>query len=366
MTHLWAESYDRDVADVLAIQSEVAGKIARSLTLALRRPRGDGEQQASFPAYELCLRGKFFRDQATEEGARKAIEYFQRAIEIAPGYGPAHAGLADCYRLLGAPGWEVEQPADLLRKAKVGAERALALDPQSSEAHAVLSMVKLDYEWDRAGSEREVQEAIRLNPSSVQAHQYYSSTLTTMGRVDDAIAEAHRAMELDPLSAIAGTSLAIRYWYAGRIDQAIAEFNKTLEVNPKFGVAHWGLAQCYRQRGDTTREIEELRRAVELSGRSAYMRAHLAYGLATSGDHEGAMAIRRELEAEGRGRYTSPYHLALIAAGLGDRPTMMHALERAFADRSGWMVFLPVEPEFEPVRQTQEFERLLARVQPTR
>jgi len=365
MTHLWAESYDRDVSDVLAIQREVAMKIAHSLTLALRRPHTEGgPTAASFPAYELCLRGKFFREQATEEGARKAIEYFQRAIAIDPTYAPAHSGLADSYRLLGAPGWEVEQPADLLQKAKAGAERALALDPESSEAHAVLSMVKLDYDWDLAGSEREVLEAIRLNPSSVQAHQYYSSTLTTMGRMEESIREAHRAMELDPLSAIAGATFGIRYWYAGRIDEAIAEFNKTLEANPEFGVAHWGLAQCYRQRGDTARELAALRRAVSLSGNSAYMRAHLAYGLATSGDREHALAIQHELEAEGRERYASPYHLALIAAGLGDRDAMMRALERAFADRSGWMVFLPVEPEFSGVRQLAAFQQLLARVKP--
>jgi len=365
MTHLWAESYDRDVSDVLAIQREVAMKIAHSLTLALRRPHAEGgTTAASFPAYELCLRGKFFREQATEEGARKAIEYFQRAIAIDPTYAPAHSGLADSYRLLGAPGWEVEQPADLLQKAKAGAERALALDPESSEAHAVLSMVKLDYDWDLAGSEREVLEAIRLNPSSVQAHQYYSSTLTTMGRMEESIREAHRAMELDPLSAIAGATFGIRYWYAGRIDEAIAEFNKTLEANPEFGVAHWGLAQCYRQRGDTARELDELRRAVSLSGNSAYMRAHLAYGLATSGDREHALAVQHELEAEGRERYVSPYHVALIAAGLGDREAMMRALERAFADRSGWMVFLPVEPEFGGVRQLPAFQQLLARVKP--
>jgi TolB-like protein/DNA-binding winged helix-turn-helix (wHTH) protein/Tfp pilus assembly protein PilF len=365
MTHLWAESYDRDVSDVLAIQREVAMKIAHSLTLALQRPRTErGSTAASFPAYELCLRGKFFREQATEEGARKAIEYFQRAIAIDPSYAPAHSGLADSYRLLGAPGWEVEQPADLLRKAKAGAERALQLDPESSEAHAVLSMVKLDYEWDRAGSEREVLEAIRLNPSSVQAHQYYSATLTTMGRMEEATNEAHRAMQLDPLSAIAGATLGIRYWYDGRLDEAIAEFNKTLEANPEFGVAHWGLAQCYRQKGDTVRELDELRRAVTLSGNSAYMRAHLAYGLATSGDRERALAIQHELEAEGRERYESPYHFALIAAGLGDREGMMRALERAFADRSGWMVFLPVEPEFGGVRQLPAFQQLLARVKP--
>jgi TolB-like protein/DNA-binding winged helix-turn-helix (wHTH) protein/Tfp pilus assembly protein PilF len=361
MTQLWAESYDRDVSDALAIQSEVAMKIARSLELALKRPRAPGAAPSS-AAYELTLRGRAYREQATEEGTRKAIEYFQRAIAVDPSYAAAHSGLADCYRLLGAPGWEVEQPAELLQKAKAGAERALALDSQSSEAHAVLSMVKLDYEWDQAGSEREVLEAIRLNPSSVQAHQYYSSLLTTMGREEDAIRAAQRAKELDPLSAIAGTSLAIRYWYAGRIDEAIAEFRRTLDANPEFGVAHWGIAQCYRAKGETARELEELRRAVALSGNSAYMRAHLAYGLARSGDRAAALAIRGDLAAEGRERYASAYHAALIAAGLDDRPAMMAALERAFADRSGWMVFLKVEPEFASMRELPEFQRLLARV----
>ena len=147
---------------------------------------------------------------------------------------------------------------------------------------------------------------------------------------------------------------------------AIAQFSKTLETSPEFAIAHWGLAQAYRASGGTARELDELQRAVDLSGNSAYMRAHLAYGLAASGERERAMAIQRELETEGRERYTSPYHLALIAAGIGDRDAMMRALERAFADRSGWMVFLPVEPEFERVRQTPEFQRLLARVQPMR
>jgi TolB-like protein/DNA-binding winged helix-turn-helix (wHTH) protein/Tfp pilus assembly protein PilF len=364
MTHMWAESYDREAADVLGIQREVAIKIARSLTLALKRPPAAAGQSASFPAYELYLRGKFFREQATEEGARKAIEYFERAITLDPSYAPAHAGIADCYRLLGAPGWEVEQPATLLQKAKVGAERALALDMQSSEAHAVLAMVKLNYDWDLAGSEREIREAIRLNPNSSQAHQYYSSTLTTMGKFDEAVAEAHRALELDPLSPTAGTTLAIRYYYAGRTAEAMAQFSKTLEVNPAFAVAHWGLAQGYRRQGDAKRSIDELMKAVELSGQSAYMRAHLAYGLALAGERDRATAIQQELEVEGRERYASPYHFALIAAGFENRAGVITWLERALADRSGWMVFLPVEPEFDAMRDAPEIQRLLARVKP--
>jgi Tfp pilus assembly protein PilF len=363
MTHLWSESYDRDVADSLSIQSEVAMKIAKSLELALRGPQ-TAPAPKSFPAYELTLRGRFYREQATEESARKAIEYFQRAIAADPPYAPAFAGIADAYLLLGAPGWEVELPGTLFQKAQSSAERALSIDMQSAEAHAVLAMLRLYYRWDRDGAEAEVKEAIRLNPNYAQAHQYYSTVLTTMGRFDDAIGEARRAIELDPLSAPAGTTLGIRFLYAGRCAPAAAQFSKTLESRPEFGVAHWGIAQCARESGDQAKELDELRRAVELSGNSAYMRAHLAYGLARAGERDRATAIQRELDAEGRERYASPYHSALIAVGLDDRGTMVRALERAFTDRSGWMVFLAVEPEFAGARQTPEFQRLLARVRP--
>jgi TolB-like protein/DNA-binding winged helix-turn-helix (wHTH) protein/Flp pilus assembly protein TadD len=364
MTHLWAESYDRDVADVLTIQSEVAMKIAQSLTLALRRPSVPLTASTSSSAYDLYLRGRFFREQATEESARRAIELFQAAIAADPRSARAYAAIADAYWLLGAPGWEVEAPSALLEKAQTSAERALELDPQLAEAHAVMAMIRLSYRWDRAGAEHEIREAIRLNPSYAQAHQYYSTALTTMGRFDAAIDEAKRSLELDQLSAPASTTLGIRYYYAGRLAEAAAQFQKTLETNPGFSVAHWGLAQCARARGDRSAELNELRQAVELSGNSGYMRAHLAYGYALAGDRDRAIALQRELEREALERYQSPYHLALIAIGLNDRDAAMRALEAAFADRSGWMVFLPVEPEFAPLRQDQRFQRLLTRVQP--
>lgn len=363
MTHLWAESYDRDVSDVLTIQSEVAMKIAHSLTLALHRPEARSTQASfSSTAYDLYLRGRVFREQATEESARKAIEYFQRSIAADPQYARAYAGLADAYWLLGAPGWEVDQPMGLLQRAQSNAEHALAIDPRLAEAHAVLAMIRLSYRWDRGGSEEEIREAIRLNPSSAVAHQYYSTTLTAMGRFDEAIAEARRALELDPLSAPASTTLGIRYWYAGRLAEASIQFTKTLDAHPEFAVAHWGLAQTHLANGNDARAIDELQRAFELSGNSAYMRAHLALGLAKSGNRDRAMSIQRELENESRERYQSPYHQALIAVGLGDQTAMMRALERAFADRSGWLVFLPVEPEFAQVRATPAFQRLLSDV----
>ena len=363
-TSLWSETYDRKAAAVIDIQKDVAMAIARSLvpTLSTRGALSERPATSSFATYELTLRGRFFREQATEESTRKAIEYFDRAIAIDPNYAAAYAGEGDAYRLLGAPGWEVEAPEVLLKKARASAERALALDPQSSDAHAAMAMVHFSYDWDLAAAEREIKEAIRLNPSSSKAHQYYSGILTTAARMDEATREARRGAELDPLSATAGTTLGVRLYYSNRIDEAEAEFRKTLEVTPSFGVAHWGLAQCYRVKGRMEDQLDELTRAVTLSGNSAYMRAQLGYGYAAAGDRAHAMAIARELEAEGPARYVAPYHLALIAAGLGDTTLAIKWLERAYRDRSGWIVFLPVQPEFQKMKEAPEVRRLLASV----
>ena len=177
--------------------------------------------------------------------------------------------------------------------------------------------------------------------------------------MDEATREAQRGAELDPLSATAGTTLGVRLYYSNRIEEAQSQFRKTLEVNPSFAVAHWGLAQCYRVKGRMEEQLDELTKAVTLSGNSAYMRAHLGYGYAAAGDRAHALAIADELEAEGSRRYVAPYHMALIFAGLGERSLSIQWLERAFRDRSGWIVFLPVEPEFEKIRQAPEVQRLL-------
>ena len=363
-TSLWSETYDKSATDVIDIQKDVAMAIAHAVmpTLSTRGALSDRTAPASVAAYDLTLRGRFFREQATEDSTRKAIEYFDRAIAVDPNYAPAHAGKGDAYRLLGAPGWEVEAPGVLLKKARDSAQRALALDPSSSDAHAAMAMVYFSYDWDLVAAEREIKEAIRLNPSSSKAHQYYSGILTTLGRMDEATREARRGAELDPLSATAGTTLGVRLYYSNRVDEAEAEFLKTLEVNPSFAVAHWGLAQCYRLKGRMEEQLDELTKAVTLSNNSAYMRAHLGYGYAAAGDRAHALAIAEELEAEGAKHYVAPYHMALIFAGLGDTPASIRWLERAFRDRSGWMVFLPVEPEFEKIRQAPEVQRLLVSV----
>ena len=366
MANLWSNSFDRDVGDILLVQREVAREIANSLALALTpSPPVTPDRTSSFAAYEFYMRGRVLREQATAEAAANAIEQYERAIAIDPNYAAAHAALADAYRLLGAPGWEVDRPSVLLAKASTAAERALALDPKSPQARAVLAMIKFNYDWDLEGAAREIEEALRLNPSFAQAHQYYSGILMCQGRMDAAIAAAARAVELDPLAPTATTSLGVRYYYARRLPEARDQFLKTLEVTPGFSVAHWGLAQIHRLEQRYGEQIDQLRTAVQLANNSSYMRAHLAYGYAVAGDRERAQAIGRELEADSARQYVAPYHLALIATGLRDAETTLRWLRRAFDDRSGWLVFLSVEPEFDWLRDRPEFQQLIARVKPT-
>lgn len=362
---LWSDAYERAEADALTLQSEVAGRIAQALAVKILPSGGQAPRQpSSFAAYEYVLRGRFFREQATEASARRAIEYYRRAIEIEPNYALAHAGLSDAYRLLGAPGWEVELPSRLLGIAKQEAAEAQRLGPELPESYAASAMVRLTYDWDLRGAEADLQRALALNPSFAQAHQYYSGVLTTMRRPDEAIREARRAFELDPLSRTASTTLGVRLYYAGRYDEAAAQFRRTLEVSPNFGVAHWGLAQTLRMQGRLEESVASMRAAVRFSDDSAYMRAWLGHGLGLAGHRDEALAVLRGLEEESRTRYVSPFHFALIHAGLRDDGATIEWLEKTFADGSGWMPYLPVENEFAHLRSDPRFQRLLARIHP--
>jgi tetratricopeptide (TPR) repeat protein len=366
-TQLWTEAYERDLQDVLMLQRDVAMRIARSLAGGVLLPvlaRQPEPATPKFAAYELVLKARFLRQQATEEGAWQCVATFEDAIRIDPDYAPAHAGLADCYRLLGAPGWEAGPPKELFDRARRAAERALALDPNLAEGYAARSMVRFNADWDLAAASRDLDHAMTLNPGLARAYQYKSAILVTMGRFDEAVDAARRGQELDPLSAIESTTLGIRLYYARRFPEAIEQFTRTLGTNGNFGVAHWGLGETYRELGRHAEATAELTKAVELSNNSPYMRAWLAHGLAAAGKRDEAQAIRHDLERLANERYLSPFLFALMASGFGERAQTLSWLDKTFDARSGWMPFVPVEPEFQWLRKDPEFLRLIARVHP--
>jgi TolB-like protein/tetratricopeptide (TPR) repeat protein len=366
-TQLWSETYERDLKDVLMLQRDVATRIARSLaggvlSQFVARNAAAPASSPPFAAYELVLRARMLRQQATEEGAWQCVATLEEALRIDELYAPAHAALADCYRLLGAPGWEAGPPAELLLRARREADRAIELDASLPEGHAVRGMVRFGYDWDLPAARRDLEHAIALNPSYARAHQYLSSVLTTMGRFDEAVKAARYARELDPLSITENTTVGVRLYYARQFESATEAFERTLRINPDFAVAHWGLGETRRELQRYDEAIASLRRAVAVSGNSAYMRAWLAHALASAGRRDEALAIRGDLERIASGRYVSPFLFALMASGFHDRAETLAWLQKVRDARSGWTPFLSVEPEFDWLAKDPDFLRVMADV----
>jgi TolB-like protein/DNA-binding winged helix-turn-helix (wHTH) protein/tetratricopeptide (TPR) repeat protein len=363
-TQLWTETYERDVSDVLMLQRDVAGRVAQSLAGGVLSPvlARATRRSPSFAAYERVLKGRAYRQQGTETSARQCIAMFEEATALDAEYAGAYAGLADCYRLLGGPGWEVGPPLELLAQARAAADRALDLDPELPEGYAARGMVRFTYDWDLAAADRDLSRAIALNPSYARAHQYRSAVLTTMGRFEEAVASAARACDLDPLSASESTTLGVRLYYSGRYADAELQLQKTLLAHPEFPAARWGLGETYREMGRLDDAVRELREATARADQSPYMRAWLAHALAAAGQREDAEAIRGQLTTESGERYVAPFLFALMASGFGERDVALEWLDKVRTSRSGWIPFLPVEPEFTWLRRDPRFAALSAGV----
>jgi TolB-like protein/DNA-binding winged helix-turn-helix (wHTH) protein/tetratricopeptide (TPR) repeat protein len=358
-TQLWSETYDHEIGDVLLTQRDVAMRVAEALSMSVLGTRAVPRMRSA-AAYEAYLRGRYLRQQGTHESLARALKYFEEAIAHDPTYAAAYAGLADVHHVLGGPGWEFGSPGEILPLALQAANRAIELDPQLPDGYAVRGMSRLWLDWDSKGAEQDLRRAVALNASFAQAHQYLSTALVVQGRTDEAIAAARRAAELDPLSPTAGTTLGYRFYYAGRYQEALQQFARVIELAPSYGSARLGQAQTYRELGRSAESFAALQRAVAVAGGRTYIQSQLAFAQAARGRPQEARAILKELQEIGLTRYVAPYNLALVAAGLGDRAAVRAHLERAFADRSGWMLFVPLEREFAPYRD--ELAGLLARV----
>jgi serine/threonine protein kinase/Tfp pilus assembly protein PilF len=361
--HLWAESYERDLRDILSLQSEVAQAIAQEIKIKLtpqERARLGRVHRVDPEAHDAYLRGRFHWNKRTEEALTEAIAYFKNAIEKDPSYALAYAGLADAYNILGF--YAVRPPRETFPKAKAAALKALELDDTLAEARASLGYAKSCYDWDWLASEKVFKQAIELNPGYPIAHQWYGSTLTMMGRHDEAIAEQRRAQELDPLSVVISASVGWLLYYARRFDEAIEQSRKTLEMDPNFALAHLWLGWAYEQTGRYKEASEEAKKAVTLSGGSPYYRASLGHAYAQSGMKVEAEKILEELNEVPQRMYVSPYFLAEIYTGLGENEEAFRWLERAYEERANLLVFLKVEPKVDPLRSDPRFQDLLRRM----
>jgi TolB-like protein/DNA-binding winged helix-turn-helix (wHTH) protein/Flp pilus assembly protein TadD len=361
--HIWAQSYEGNLQDTLALQNRVARAIAGQIqaTLNPQEQAALTDSRAVSPdSYEAYLKGRYFWNKRTAEGLRKAIAYFNQAIEDDPSYAEAYTGLADAYALSGDWEYGLLSPGDAFPEAKAAATKALALDDNLGEAHASLAFVLDLYDWNWDTAEKEYKRAIALKPGYATAHHWYAWHLIVTGRYSEGIAELRKAQSLDPLSLIISADLADALCIARFYDEAVAQSRKTLEMDPSFAVAHYQLGQALEQKGMHDDAIGELKKAIELSGANATFTSNLAYGLAVSGRREEAMTIAKGLEGRGSQPSSTDSAIALIYVGLGDNDDAMFWLSKAYQARFNPSIL--VRPAFDPLRSDARFQDLVRRI----
>ncbi len=361
-TNLWAASYERNLRDILALQSEVALDIAREIRVKLEpheRVRLASVRAVNTEAYDAFLKGRYFWYKRTEEGLTKGIEYFNRAIEQDPTYAAAYVGLSDSYVLLALRG--VISAKEALPKAKKLARKALKIDSTLGDAYASLAHARL-HDWDWAGLDEDFKRAIELNPGHAIAYHWYSEYLAIMARSDEAIVVVKQAQAIDPISPFLRTTLPMAYYRARRYDDAIEHLRKALELDPTHFLLHFRLGQICIQEGMYDEAIEEAQKAVALSGRSTETLAGLGQAYAAAGMRGAMQSVLDELSKRSEQFYVPPYYLGKIYATLGDKDLAFVWLEKAYDERSAEFIELKVEPVFDSLRSDVRFVNLLQRV----
>ncbi len=358
-THLWAQSYDRDMQDIFEVQREVAQQVADSLAFELL-PQAQTRSRSVIPeAYEAYLRGRHFWNQGTDADAWKAIEWFERALDRDAGYALAYSGIANCHGRL--VWFSAASPIAGGAKAKEAAMRALELDPELSEAHASMALVHFWYEWDWASAEREFRRATELRPNYADAHNWYAAFLNAMGRCDEAMAEQRLAEDLDPLSLTIAMNGADPHYFQRRFDGAIEHLERVLRRDPRFFPAQYNLGRSYALKGLYTEALEVFETAARLSG-NRQAGAALAFVYARAGMPHEAKKMLEEMEQAGAVRYLASPQFALIHLGLGEAEKALDRLERGFEERSYFLIYLRADPFYDELRSHPRFVALLERM----
>ena len=358
---LWGRQYSRRFTDILAVQEEITRELAEKLGVkptVEQQKRLVKRSTENTEAYQLYLKGRYYWNRRTEQMLKRAVEYFQQAVEKDPGYGLA--GLADCYAVFTS--YQVEPPREAGPKAKSAAMHALSIDGTLAEPHAALGMTFVNYDWDWTRAEREFKQAIELDPTYATAHMWYALYLGAIGRTAEALASNKRAQQLDPFSSIINSAMGWELYFARQYDEAIEQIHKTLEMDPSFARGHWFLGLVYEQKPMYQEAIVEFQKAFELSGDNPSMLGSLGHAYALSGNREKARQTLADLKELSNRRYVPPFDSAVIYAGLGDKERTFEWLEKAFEERSWGMFRLKVDPRFDGMRSDPRFARLLRRM----
>lgn len=361
--YLWSESIDADSSDLFGAQERVARAIVQKLEPEFAEgPRPSGRRQTeNLAAHNLYLQGRYHLSQRSEEGLRKALDFFDRALVEDAQYALAHSGLADAYGLCNHYG--VMGPSDVWTKAASSAATAVMLDDDSGEAHTSLAHVKSTQDWDWPGAEREFRRAIALNPRNATAHHWYAtSCLAPMGRLDEALDEMLLAQSLDPVSAIVARDVAAMHFYRRDFQTALERSDHTIELNPHFGGAYWTLGLIQEQLKDFDESEAAFQRAVHLSPNMPRVHGALGRTFALSGRRKQALDVLGRLEAFAKERYVSPMDFAWIHFALEQTDHGFRWLTKAAEDRAFELIHLKVDPRFDPLRDDRRFGAIMRRL----
>jgi tetratricopeptide (TPR) repeat protein len=359
--NVWADSYERDLQDILRLQSEVAYAITHQVVGRLSQKngtRGESARSVNPEAYEAYLKGRYYWNKRDRASLEKSLGYFNEAIAKDPNYALAYAGLADAYVVIGSD-WATA-PRGVNEQAKAAAQKALAIDDSLVEPHVSLASIYHN-EWNWQGAEREFKRAIELNPSYATAHHWYSIYLATAGRFDEAVREANKAAELDPLSLIISASLGDRLNEARRYEDAASQCRKTLDMDPNFGLGYLCIGISYVNEGHFEKGIPELQKGIELLPGSPYFMGQLGIAYALSGDRARAQEVLRKLKNLSQARLPN-YSIAVVYAGLADKEQTIFWLKKGYEERDEDMIYMKIEPVLDPIRPDPRFRDLIRRV----
>ncbi|MDQ3063381.1 MAG: tetratricopeptide repeat protein, partial [Acidobacteriota bacterium] len=360
--HIWGEQYVRKFANILNVQSEIVQEVSTNLRMKLTSA---AEQQLAkrytdnVEAYQLYLKGNYEWNKHTQKDLQKSIEYYNQALEKDPNYALAYAGLSISYTTLGN---SYLPPNEAFPKAKAYAAKALAIDDTLAEAHEAMNAFRVLYEWNWAEAERELKRAQALNPNHADAHHLYGFYLNAVGRFDEAEAEMKRAQEFDPLSPMTNSDVGVNSYYARQYTEAIAQLEKTTNLEPHFFIAYLWLGQAYEEKKMYVKAIETFQKGIDLAERHPQLVASLGRAYALSGERDKANKVLDELREMSKRRYVSPYLFAVVYVGLGDKDQAFAWLEKAYNERTFFLIWLKVEPRFDSLRDDPRFQDLLRRI----
>jgi TolB-like protein/Tfp pilus assembly protein PilF len=355
-TNLWAQSYERDVRDVLSLQSEISRDIASQIKLELTpadKVRFAQRRTVVPEAHIAYLKGRHHLNRWTGEDFKKSVEYFQEAIRLDPAAPVGHAGLAMSYTFLGSFG--IVPPAETFPAGKAAAKRAIDIDPAVVDARVALAWIYWMGDWNRADAEAEFKRAIEHNPNDTAAHYYFSYFLAACRRFEEAFDHLQHARILDPLSAIVNTCVGTFHVFAQQFDLAITQLLKTLELNPHFPLAYFWLTMAYEKKEMYTEALDASRQAAALFKGHPEMTLTLGRALALNGRREDALGLVDEVQQLSRSRYVSAYYFVPVYAALNEKDHAFEWLERAYHERPWWMVFLDVDPRLDSIRSDPRF-----------